>query len=136
MRANRTLIVFAALLLWLSTTASAQLAALKNTTPQQRATLLTKLMQNKLGLTGNTLQQVSAINLEYANKVQPILQGADRPLEELREIRELNEQKDAALQKVLSPDQFQQYQAAKAELRQRFEQRITKGANGPAGSSQ
>ena len=136
MRARRTLIVVAGLLLCLSTAASAQLAALKNTTPQQRATLLTKLMHRKLGLTGNTLQQVSAINLEYANKMQPILQGADRPLEELREIKDLNEQKDTALKKVLSAGQFQQYQAAKAELRQKFEQRITQGANGPAGSAQ
>ena len=134
MRPTRALI--AVVLLSLSTTASAQLAALKNTTPQQRATLLTKLMQEKLELSGNTLQQVTAINLEYANKAQPILQGADRPLEELREMKELNEEEDAALKQVLSAGQFQQYRAAKAELRQRFEQRIMKGANGPAGCPQ
>jgi Spy/CpxP family protein refolding chaperone len=136
MRMSRTLMVVAGLVLSLSIAASAQLAALKNTTPQQRATLLTRLMEKRLKLTGNTLQQVSAINLEYANKMQPILQGADRPLEEMREARQINEQKDAALQKVLSPEQFQQYQAAKEQLRQQFEQRIAQHAKAPAGAAQ
>jgi hypothetical protein len=124
-------------LLLLSSAATAQLAALKKTTPQQRATLLTKLMQEKLGLSGDTLQKVSAINLEYANKTQTILQSADRPLEEMREMKQLDEQKDAALKQALSADQFQQYQSAKQELRQQFEQRIMQGASSPpAGSSQ
>jgi len=124
------------LLLSLSTTAAAQLAALKSTTPRQRATVQTDLMRERLGLTGNTLQQVSAINLEYATKVQPILEGADRPLEQLREIKQINEQKEAALKQVLSADQFQQYQAAKEEMRQQFEQRLTQGANTPAAPPQ
>ena len=131
---RKTVIAIAALLIALGAPALAQLAALKNTTPQQRATVLTKLMQKRLGLSGSTLEQVSKINLEYANKAQPILQGADRPLEEMREMRDLDEQKDAALKNVLSPTQFQQYQAGKAELRQKFEQRIMHGAK--AGNSQ
>lgn len=134
MNANWTRVAVAALLLSLPTTAWAQLAALKSTTPQQRATLQTNLMQKKLGLTGDTLQKVSAINLEYASKVQPILQGADRPLEELSEIKAIDEQKDAALKQVLSAGEFQQYLAAKAELRQKFERRIMKRANAPAGA--
>jgi len=125
---RKTVVAIAALLIALGAPASAQLAALKNTTPQQRATVLTKLMQKRLALSGSTLEQVSKINLEYANKAQPILQGADRPFEEMREMRDLDEQKDAALKNVLSPTQFQQYQAGKAELRQKFEQRIMQGA--------
>ena len=132
---RKSVIAIAALLFALGAPASAQLAALKNTTPQQRATVLTKLMQKRLGLSGSTLEQVSKINLEYANKAQPILQGADRPFEEMREMRDLDEQKDAALKNVLSPTQFQKYQAGKAELRQKFEQRITEGGK-KAGSGQ
>jgi hypothetical protein len=132
---RKSVIAIAALLIGLGAPASAQLAALKNTTPQQRATVLTKLMQKRLGLSGSTLEQVSKINLEYANKAQPILQAADRPFEEMREMRDLDEQKDAALKNVLSPTQFQQYQAGKAELRQKFEQRIMEGGKN-AGSGQ
>ena len=62
-----------------------------------------------------------------------VLDGADRPLEELREMKQLNTEKEAALKKVLTPAHFQQYLAAKDELRQRFEQEIMKG---PAGTSQ
>lgn len=135
-RPRWTLIAVAVLSLSLSGVAVAQLAALKNTTPQQRATVLTKLMQEKLGLSSDTLQKVSAINLAYANKAQPVIQGANRPLEELREMKEIDEQKDAALKNVLSPAQFEQYQAAKAELRQKFEQRIMSGGKPPAGGAQ
>ena len=135
MRTKAMSIVVAALLLSLSATAFAQLAALKKTTPDQRATVLTKLMQKKLGLSGDTLHKVSAINLEYANKVQPILQSADRPLQEFREIKQIDEQKDGALKGVLSATQFQQYQAAKAQLRQQFEQQIAKAAKGAKGTS-
>jgi hypothetical protein len=125
----------AGLLLLLSTAASAQLAALKKTTPQQRATVLTDLMKKRLNLSGDQLQKASAINLEYANKVQPVIDGADRPLEEMREMKAINQQKEAALKNVLTPAQFQQYEAAKAEIRQKFEQRIMQGGAGSGGNA-
>jgi len=136
MTANRTMVAVVVCAVSFVEIAVAQLAALKNTTPQQRATVLTKLMQEKLGLSGETLGKVSAINLAYANKMQPVIQDANRPLEEMREMREIDEQKDAALKSVLSPAQFDQYQAAKAELRQKFEQRITSGQEPPPGGAQ
>jgi hypothetical protein len=137
MTTRKTAIVVAALVLSLCSAASAQLAALKNTTPEQRATVLTELMEKRLGLSGNTLQQVSQINLEYANKVQPILQSADRPLREMRELKDIDAQKDTALKGVLSAAQFQKYQAAKAELRRKFEQRLAHGGKpaAPAAAS-
>ena len=117
-------------LLLLASHATAQLAEMKQTTPEQRATVLTELMKRKLNLSGEQLQKVSDINLEYAQKMQPILQSSTGPLREMREMREVNEQKEAALKNVLSAPQFQQYLAVKNELREEFEQRI---ANRKAG---
>src|SRR5215813_8068574 len=132
MKGMRT--IFAVSLLVASSTglAAAQLAALKNTTPQQRATVLTKLMEEKLGLSGETLQKVAAINLAYANKMQPVIQGGGRPLQEMREVKGIDQEKDTALKSVLSPAQFEQYVGAKAELRQKFEQRMMGGGKPPA----
>jgi hypothetical protein len=123
-------------LLLASSAARAQLVALRNTSPQTRATVQTKLMEEKLGLSGEALQKVSAINLEYANKMQEVLEGAEQPLEEMLEIKQIAEQKDAMLKQVMSAKQFQQYQDAKTELKQQFEERMSKEAGGTGASPQ
>lgn len=128
----RAVVGLALLLLW--SAAGAQLVAVRNTTPQMRAAVQTKLMAEKLGLSGDTLQKVGAINLEYANQMQPVLQGSQEPMEELLEIKQIAEEKDAALKQVLSAQEFQDYQAAKAELKQQFEQRMLKEAGATTGS--
>ena len=136
MRSHRSMFLVVLLMLSLASAAQAQqLAALKKTTPQQRADLLTKMMQEKLKLSGDTLQQVAKINLEYANKVQPILESSDRPLQELREARAISEEKEAALKQVLSADQFQKYLAAKAQLEKKFEQHFMHAAKARAGNA-
>ena len=137
MRTHRSMFLVALLLLSLASAAWAQqqLAALKKTTPQQRADLLTKMMQEKLNLSGDTVQQVAKINLEYANKMQPILESSERPLQELREARAINEEKEAALKQVLSADQFKKYLAAKAGLEKKFEQHFLHAAKAKAGNA-
>lgn len=115
-----------ALGLLLSAAAGAQqaLTELKKTTPEQRATLLTNMMRARLTLTESQVPQVRDINLKYAKKMQPILEGSDRPFREVWELKEVNQGKEAELKKVLTHEQFQQYLAAKDEIRQKLEQQI------------
>jgi hypothetical protein len=108
-----------------------KLDKLRNTTPEQRAKIQDALMTQKLGLTDEQKPKVAALNLEYAKKIQPLIESG-RPLAQLREMRELNQEKEAALQKVLTPEQFKKYLAAKEEMRKKIEQRaVEKAARQP-----
>ncbi len=121
--------IFAAVSLWLVLAPAAtaqQLADLKKTTPEERAAVLTEMMKAKLSLSDSQLSQVRDINLKYAKKMQPILEGSERPLREMWEMKEVNQDKEAELKKVLTPEQFQHYLASKAEMREQFETRMMK----------
>ena len=120
-----TLVGALSLCLLLAAAASAQdLAELKKTTPEERAGLLTDMMKARLKLTESQVPQVHDINLKYAKKMQPVLEGSELPFREVWELKEVNHGKEAELRKVLTPEQFQQYLAAKDEIRQKMEQRI------------
>ena len=108
--------------------AHAQMEQLKQTTPEQRATLQTALMAERLGLTADQKTKVAALNLTYATKMEPIIKGSAGPLREMREIRQINDEKEAELKQILTPTQFQQYLASKEEMRQKFEKRILENA--------
>lgn len=116
-----------ALILLFAASASAQFDKLKGTTPEQRAKVLTEVMKLKLGLSPAEEEKIAALNLKYAQKMQPILDGGDGPFKEMRAIRDINGEKEAELKKTLSPDQFTKYMASKEEIREKFEERMAAG---------
>ena len=101
-------------------TASAQADKLKNTTPQERAKAQTLFMKSKLGLSEAQLPKVEAVNLKYAEKLDPVIKGSAGPLVKMEAVRQANEEKEAELKGILSPDQFQKYLAAKEEMREKL----------------
>jgi len=112
--------------------ASAQGDKLKTSTPEERAALQTELMKSKLDLSADQLPKLSALNLKYAQKMDPILKGSGGPLVRMREARELEQAKEGELAQILSPAQFEKYQAAKEEIRQKVEAKLAeKGAKSP-----
>src|SRR5262249_235876 len=106
-KAMTALTVVAVLLL--ASSASAQLAKLKNTTPEQRAEVQTAFMKSKLGLTADQETKVADINLRYAQKMDPIIKGASGLLMKRRQMQEVNGEKEAELKQALSAEQFQKY---------------------------
>jgi hypothetical protein len=110
--------------------ASAQMDKLKSSTPQQRADAQTEYMQSKLALTPDQTPKVAAINLEYAQQMDPILKGSDGPLVKMRAMRGIQDAKDGELQGVLTPEQFTQYQAMKEEMREKIEKKLEGAAGG------
>jgi Spy/CpxP family protein refolding chaperone len=108
----------------------AQLGELKNTTPEERAKELTSLMQKELGLTPDQLSKMEALNLKYAKEMEPILKGSEGPFKAMRQAREINQAKEAELQQLLTPEQFEKYQAQRAEMREKLEQGIEEKAKG------
>lgn len=113
-----------------SARADDMMAKLANTTPKERAGIQTMFMKSKLGLDGAQLEKVGAINLQFAEKAEPIIKGSEGPFMKMRAMKENQEQKDTALQAVLTPAQFQTYEASREEMKQKFEEQIAKKAAG------
>lgn len=95
-------------------------AALKESTPEQRAQLQTTLMKTKLSLDSAQVTKVQAINLKSAQKLDPILKSDGRKLKMMREVMSIQKEKDADLKTVLTDEQYKQYEKMKDELKQRL----------------
>jgi hypothetical protein len=126
MTGKRMAFVLAAAVLLAGSTASAQdnMDKLKNTTPEERATLQTMMMKEKLGLSPQQVPAVKEINLEAATQMQPVLTGSEGKLMKLRTAKAIESQRDSQLQGVLLPPQYQQWLAQKEEMRQKIEQKL------------
>src|SRR5215470_5987308 len=121
--AARTLVIAVALAI-ASRALAQDLAALKDTTPKERAMAQTAMMKEKLALTDAQVPAVDALNLKYAERMEPIIKGSEGPFMKMRDARKVEQDKEAELKTVLSPDQFQKFQAAKEAMRQQFAARL------------
>ena len=110
--------------------ASAQLDKLMNTTPQQRADAQTAFMQSKLALTADQAPQIAALNLKYAQKMEPIIKGSSGSLMKMHQMSGVNNEKETELKQILSADQFQKYLASKEEMREKVVEKIEEKAAG------
>jgi hypothetical protein len=109
--------------------AFAQLDELKNTTPEERASLQTELMKSMLTLTPEQTQPVADLNLKYANRMEPIIKGSSSSLTKMFEMRKINNEKETELKRILSLQQWEKFDASRDEMRQQFEDRIGKRAS-------
>jgi hypothetical protein len=107
-----------------TSSAWAQLDALKNTTPAERATVQTEIMKTRLGLTDAQTPKVAAINEKYAERMEPIIKGSENPFLKVREVWDIEQAKEADLRGVLSAEQFQKFLDSKAEIRREFDERF------------
>jgi hypothetical protein len=92
-------------------------AELAKSTPEQRAKIETDFMKSHLELTDEQLSQVSQINLEYAKKADPLLKGSEGDLDLMKEMKTIQAQKHAAMQKVLTPDQIKTLESLRSEIK-------------------
>lgn len=126
-RIRSILVVAGALLVCTAAVARADLmSTLAKTTAQERAGIQTAFLEKKLGLSPEEAQKVGAINLKYAEKTEPVIKGDDGMFAKARQMKAIQAEKDAELQTALSPQQYQAYDAAKDELKQKFEEAVEK----------
>lgn len=85
-------------------------AALKKSTPQQRADWQNKMMKDDLRLTDAQYLQVSKLNLEYAQKIQPLLTSDENRFSKGMKARSIMKEKDAKLKAILTGEQYTNYQ--------------------------
>jgi hypothetical protein len=108
----------------------AKLAQIAKVPPAERATAQTMVMQEKLALTPQQGPAVAAINLETANQMQPVLTASEGPLIRMRKAKAIEAQRDASLQKVLLPPQYQQWLGEKEAMRQKVEAKLMQKRQG------
>lgn len=92
------------------------LKKLKGASPEQRAKVQTDLMRDKLQLTASQVQQVSALNLEYARKMEPIIRSDDSRFSKYRKAKPLLEEKENRLKSILTDEQYKKYEDIKKQL--------------------
>jgi hypothetical protein len=98
---------------------------LLNSTPIQRADSQTRFMKNKLGLSDEQVAAVQDINLEFAKRTEPVLKGASINLIKIKDIKNIQEQKNEALSHVLSELQLNILSNSKDELKDALKSDIT-----------
>lgn len=101
------------------TTRRGKLAA---TTPERRAERQTKQMKKQLSLTTDQETTVAAINLKYAQQIQPLITSGERNRATMKQVRDMMSSQDDELQKVLDTDQYKQYETFKDERKDRMKQ--------------
>jgi hypothetical protein len=131
---KQTAFGLAAVLLLAAATASAQgqMDKLAKTTPEERATVQTMTMKKKLALTPQQLPAVKQINLATATQMQPILEGSEGPLIKMRKAKAIESGRDAELEKILTPAQYQQWLVEKDAMKQKVEQKLMEKRSGGA----
>ena len=91
--------------------------------PKVRADIQTDFMTKKLQLTPEEKTKIEAINVKYADQMQPVLTGDMGPFERMRAVKNLEASKDGELQAALTPEQYQTYLSSKDELKQKIKDR-------------
>lgn len=110
--------------LWMTfTNVSAQAKKLKDTTPEQRAKMQTEWMTTKLALNTSQIQKVSALNLQYAQKNEPIIQSSENKLSKFKKLKALQKEKSNALSQILDAAQYQKYQEIKDQMIQTLKEK-------------
>ena len=117
---------FSLLFLFFTSIVSAEdMTYLLQSSPGQRAESQTRFMKTKLDLSDDVAIKVEAINLEYAEKVEPVLKGSSLALIKKHDIEGIQEQKDNALRLVLTAQQYDIYVNSKDKLKQALKQDLS-----------
>ena len=133
---SRVRVVACALyLLLIAATAQAQFAGLAKTTPEQRATAWTDVMEAKLDLSAAQLEKVSALNLESAQKAEPVIKGSGGRFSKIRQLRSIEAEKEKKLASLISAEQLETFESSSSELRSqvtaRIDREVAAAANAP-----
>jgi Spy/CpxP family protein refolding chaperone len=92
----------------------------KTRTPEQRAEHLTNWMNKKLTLTKDQKSKIFEVNLKYAKMNQETrTSDADNKKAMHQELKTSEAERESEFKAILTPDQFQGYQTAKQELKEK-----------------
>ena len=94
------------------------------TTPEQRAELLTQKMNEKLTLTDDQRPAIYDINLRYARNVESAYSSGGRKMKRLKSMKAASKEKDGELKKIMTGEQYKSYLRYKDELKDMVKEKI------------
>lgn len=120
---KQLLLLVTAFLCTAFTSLSAQTKKLKDSTPEQRAKMQTEWMKTKLALNTTQAQQVYALNLQYAQKNDPVIQSNEGKRAKFKKLKAFQKEKSDALSHILDAGQYKKYQELKDQMVQNFKEK-------------
>ena len=93
---------------------------LKEMPAEQRAKLQTERMTSSLKLDAGQTEKVGQINLKYAQKMDPLIQGSGSKMSRFKALKSINKDKEAELKGVLTTEQFGQFQKQQQEMKDKL----------------
>lgn len=94
------------------------------TTPEQRAGLLTQKMTEKLVLTDDQRSLIYDVNLTYARKVESAYTSSGTKLKRVKNMKAVSKEKDGELKKIMTEDQYKSYLKYKEELKEMIKEKV------------
>ena len=97
-------------------------------TPQEKAAKKTAWMKANLGLSDDQVKQVEPLNLEYAQKNYDLKNNQAISKEEKEtQMKKNDDEKDAKLKTIFTPEQFKTYEAKKMEMKEEMKKQSEGG---------
>ena len=93
---------------------------LKEMPAEQRAKLQTERVTSSLKLDAGQTEKVGQINLKYAQKMDPLIQGSGSKMSRFKALKSINKDKEAELKGVLTTEQFGQFQKQQQEMKDKL----------------
>ncbi|UZR97781.1 hypothetical protein [Chondrinema litorale] len=111
--------------LFLATNVFAQDADLDlaSSTPEERAQMQTDKLAEKITMDDDQKEQLYAINLKYAEEIQPVLESDQSKISKLQEVKSINKDKDEEIKEIFNEEQYAAYEEMKKEVRKDVKQR-------------
>jgi hypothetical protein len=97
---------------------------LKKSTPEQRAQMQTDYLKTNLSLDDAQTEKIAAINLKYAQKMEPVIKGGGARFSKMRAAKNINEQKEAEYKEVLTDEQYKKYQQVKEDMKEKAKEKM------------
>jgi hypothetical protein len=113
---TKTFASFTAFLCMTFTNVSAQTKKLNRLLPNSVQRCMTEWMTSKLALNTKQVEQVSALNLQYAQKNDPIIQSNEGKLSKFKKLKALQKEKSNALSQILDAGQYKKYEEIKDQM--------------------
>lgn len=89
---------------------------IKTSTPDQRATMLTNFMSSVLALNEKQKADIGAINLEYAGRLNVLMESTKPDVDKKAEFNRLNSEREAKIASLLTDAQMQAYKQTAKEV--------------------
>ena len=89
---------------------------IKTSSPDQRASMLTNFMSSVLALNEKQKADIGAINLEYAGRLNVLMESTKPDVDKKAEFDRLNSEREAKIASLLTDAQMQAYKQTAKEV--------------------